>query len=82
MITYAPIFSGIANFTVLPPGSYNNDGRGSPSVQSTLSAVETQLTNMFQRDFLALLGMFKYGAMGLYHNTSITRSILNGINPP
>jgi len=38
---------------------YNNDGRGSPSVQSTLSAVETQLTNMFQRDFLALLGMFK-----------------------
>ena len=39
---------------------YNNNNRaGSPSVNSTISAVETQLTNMFQRDFLALLGMFK-----------------------
>ena len=27
--------------------------------ESTLSAVEAQLVNMFQRDFLALLGMFK-----------------------
>ncbi|KAK3772027.1 hypothetical protein RRG08_008265 [Elysia crispata] len=37
---------------------YNNRP-GSPEANSTISAVESQLTNMFQRDFLALLGMFK-----------------------
>lgn len=37
---------------------YNNRP-GSPEANSTISAVEAQLTNMFQRDFLALLGMFK-----------------------
>ncbi|RUS88431.1 hypothetical protein EGW08_003827 [Elysia chlorotica] len=37
---------------------YNNR-TVSPEANSTISAVESQLTNMFQRDFLALLGMFK-----------------------
>ncbi|ESO99600.1 hypothetical protein LOTGIDRAFT_238765 [Lottia gigantea] len=32
---------------------------GSPSNNSTLSAIESQLMNMFQRDFLALLATFK-----------------------
>nr|KAG5714709.1 hypothetical protein BaRGS_000197 [Batillaria attramentaria] len=36
-----------------------NNRPDSGSGQSTMSAVEGQLINMFQRDFLALLGMFK-----------------------
>ncbi|KAK7111211.1 EF-hand calcium-binding domain-containing protein 6-like isoform X2 [Littorina saxatilis] len=36
-----------------------NNRPDSPGGDSTVSAVETQLVNMFQRDFLALLGMFK-----------------------
>lgn len=38
---------------------FNSPGRESPGAQSTLSAIEAQLMNMFQRDFLALLGTFK-----------------------
>ncbi|XP_059167514.1 EF-hand calcium-binding domain-containing protein 6-like [Physella acuta] len=37
---------------------FNNRSK-SPEADSTLSAMETQLTTMFQRDFLALLGMFR-----------------------
>ncbi|KAH9502531.1 hypothetical protein Btru_068907 [Bulinus truncatus] len=36
-----------------------NNRPSSPSANSTVSAIETQLTNMFQRDFLALLGIFR-----------------------
>ena len=36
-----------------------NDRPDSPGNHSTLSGIEVQLMNMFQRDFLALLGTFK-----------------------
>ncbi|XP_052263112.1 EF-hand calcium-binding domain-containing protein 6-like isoform X2 [Dreissena polymorpha] len=36
-----------------------NDGRESPTSGGNLSTLEAQLMNMFQRDFLALLGTFK-----------------------
>lgn len=36
-----------------------NDRPASPSQVSTMSGIEVQLMNMFQRDFLALLGTFK-----------------------
>ncbi|KAL8601492.1 hypothetical protein ACOMHN_000434 [Nucella lapillus] len=36
-----------------------NNGPDSVSGESTVSALESQLVNMFQRDFLALLAMFK-----------------------
>lgn len=36
-----------------------NDGRQSPESTANLSSIEAQLMNMFQRDFLALLGTFK-----------------------
>ncbi|KAK0049048.1 EF-hand calcium-binding domain-containing protein 6 [Biomphalaria pfeifferi] len=36
-----------------------NNRPSSPAANSTVSAIETQLTNMFQRDFLALLGTFR-----------------------
>ncbi|XP_076452836.1 EF-hand calcium-binding domain-containing protein 6-like isoform X2 [Babylonia areolata] len=36
-----------------------NNRPGTEGGDSTLSAMESQLVNMFQRDFLALLGMFK-----------------------
>ncbi|XP_052785640.1 EF-hand calcium-binding domain-containing protein 6-like isoform X2 [Mya arenaria] len=38
---------------------FNADGRQSPKSENNLSAIEAQLMNMFQRDFLALLGTFK-----------------------
>lgn len=37
-----------------------NDRPASHSQVSTMSGIEVQLMNMFQRDFLALLGTFKY----------------------
>lgn len=37
-----------------------NDRPASPSQVSTMSGIEVQVMNMFQRDFLALLGTFKY----------------------
>jgi len=40
------------------PANRFNDGRMSPG-GSNLSSIEAQLMNMFQRDFLALLGTFK-----------------------
>jgi len=33
--------------------------RGSPGAQSALSAIEAQLMNMFQQDFLSLIGTFQ-----------------------
>jgi len=36
-----------------------NEPPASPGGVSTLSGIEVQLMNMFQRDFLALLGIFK-----------------------
>ena len=39
---------------------YNRSVRtGSPGAGSTLSAVEAQLMNMFQQDFLSLIGTFQ-----------------------
>ncbi|CAL1548413.1 unnamed protein product [Lymnaea stagnalis] len=37
---------------------FNNRPK-SPGANSTISSIESQLTTMFQRDFLALLGMFR-----------------------
>lgn len=41
-----------------PKHRYNQSRAGSPGAKSTISALETQLMNMFQSDFLALLGTF------------------------
>ena len=58
IIIYPTLKAGPDDIDIDYTARYNNRP-GSPEANSTISAVESQLTNMFQRDFLALLGMFK-----------------------
>ncbi|KAK3091339.1 hypothetical protein FSP39_019098 [Pinctada imbricata] len=50
---------GMTHNILTNPKHRANDRPESPGAQSTISGIEVQLMNMFQRDFLALLGTFK-----------------------
>ncbi|XP_064633647.1 EF-hand calcium-binding domain-containing protein 6-like isoform X2 [Lineus longissimus] len=53
------------NILTDPKHRYNTSRSGSPGAKSSTSIIEAQMMNMFQRDFLSLLGIFhkidKYG---------------------
>ena len=60
---------------------YNRSVRtGSPGAGSTLSAVEAQLMNMFQQDFLSLIGTFQSVDLVIYTVNFIPLKFSSNIN--